>query len=112
MKTMGIVGQSQESSFQRLSRPKSAEERRRWLERAIADRESGKPESEPGIRRVEELDRLRERLSDVVKEEAIPGWFDSPNQAFWGMKPLKVIERGDIDRLRTLIYRLESGVAS
>jgi DNA-binding transcriptional regulator YiaG len=83
-----------------------------FSERAIADWESGKPVSEPGIRRIRELDRLRERLSEVVKEEDIPGWLDSPNEAFEGLKPLEVIERGEADRLWTMIYHLESGVAS
>jgi transcriptional regulator with XRE-family HTH domain len=83
-----------------------------FSERAIADWESGKPVSEPGLRRVKELDRLRERLSEVVKEEAIPDWLDSPNEAFGGLKPLEVIERGEVDRLWIMIYHLESGVAS
>ncbi len=83
-----------------------------FSERAIADWESGKPVSEPGLRRVKELDRLRERLSEVVMEDAIPGWLDSPNEAFGGLKPLEVIERGEVDRVWTMIYHLESGVAS
>jgi transcriptional regulator with XRE-family HTH domain len=83
-----------------------------FSERAIADWESGKPVSEPGLRRVKELDRLRERLSEVVNEDAIPRWLDSPNDAFGGLKPLEVIERGEVDRLWTMIYHLESGVAS
>jgi transcriptional regulator with XRE-family HTH domain len=83
-----------------------------FSERAIADWEGGKPVSEPGLRRVKELDRLRERLSEVIKEEAIPGWLDSPNETFGGLKPLEVIERGEVDRLWTMIYHLESGVAS
>ncbi len=83
-----------------------------FSERAIADWESGKPVSESALRRVKELDRLRERLSEVVKEEAISGWLDSPNEAFGGLKPLEVIERGEVDRVWTMIYHLESGVAS
>src|SRR3954447_2746285 len=83
-----------------------------FSERAIADWESGKPVSEPGLRRIKELDRLRERLSEVVAEDAIPAWLDSPNQAFDGLKPLEVIERGEIDRLWNMIFYLESGVAS
>ena len=83
-----------------------------FSERAIADWESGKPLSEPGLRRVKELDRLRERLSEIVNEEAIPTWLDAPNEAFGGLKPLEVIERGEVDRLWTMIYHLESGVAS
>src|SRR3954454_11866383 len=83
-----------------------------FSERAIADWESGKPVSEPGLRRIKELDRFRERLSEVVAEDAIPAWLDSPNQAFDGLKPLEVIERGEIDRLWNMILYLESGVAS
>lgn len=83
-----------------------------FSERAIADWESGKPVSEPAMRRVKELDRLRERLAEVVEESAIPGWLDAPNEAFGGLKPLELIERGEIDRLWAMIHQLESGVAS
>jgi DNA-binding transcriptional regulator YiaG len=83
-----------------------------FSERAIADWEGGKPVSEPGLRRIKELDRFRERLSEVVAADAIPGWLDTPNEAFDGLKPLEVIERGEIDRLWNLIFYLESGVAS
>ena len=44
--------------------------------------------------------------------EAIPQWLDAPNDAFDGLKPLEVIERGEIDRLWNMIFYLESGVAS
>ncbi len=79
-------------------------------ERAIADWESGKPVSEPGLRRIKELDRFRDRLSEVVDEDVIPTWLDTPNDAFGGLKPLEVIERGEIDRLWNMIFYLESGV--
>src|SRR3954449_2929152 len=83
-----------------------------FSERAIADWESGKPVSEPGLRRIKELDRFRDRLSEVVAADAIPGWLDTPNEAFDGLKPLEVIERGEIDRLWNMIFYLESGLAS
>jgi hypothetical protein len=83
-----------------------------FSERAIADWEGGKPISEPGLRRIKELDRFRDRLSEVVEAGAIPGWLDTPNEAFDGLKPLEVIERGEIDRLWNMIFYLESGVAS
>ncbi len=83
-----------------------------FSERAIADWESGKPVSEPGLRRIKELDRFRSRLSEVVAADAIPCWLDTPNEAFDGLKPLEVIERGEIDRLWNMIFYLESGVAS
>jgi DNA-binding transcriptional regulator YiaG len=83
-----------------------------FSERAIADWEGGKPVSEPGLRRIRELDRFRDRLSEVVAAEMIPAWLDTPNEAFGGLKPLEVIERGEIDRLWNMIFYLESGVAS
>jgi hypothetical protein len=83
-----------------------------FSERAIADWEGGKPVSEPGLRRIKELDRFRERLCEVVSPDAIAGWLDTPNEAFDGLKPLEVIERGEIDRLWNMIFYLESGVAS
>jgi hypothetical protein len=83
-----------------------------FSERAIADWEKGKSISEPGLRRMREVERLQERLAEVVEPESIPQWLDSPNQAFEGLKPLEVIERGEIDRLWTMMFYLESGVAS
>jgi DNA-binding transcriptional regulator YiaG len=83
-----------------------------FSERAIADWEAGKPVSEPGLRRIKELARFRDRLGAVVAADAIPAWLDAPNEAFDGLKPLEVIERGEIDRLWGMIFYLESGVAS
>ena len=83
-----------------------------FSERAIANWEGGKPVSEPGLRRIKELDRFRDRLSEVVAADAIPSWLGSPNEAFDGLKPLEVIERGEIDRLWSMIFYLESGVVS
>ena len=83
-----------------------------FSERAIADWEGGKPVSEPGLRRIKELARFRDRLAEVVADDAIPVWLDAPNEAFGGLKPLEVIERGEIDRLWNMIFYLESGVAS
>ena len=79
-----------------------------FSERAIADWESGKPVSEPGLQPIKELDRFRDRLSEIVASDAIPAWLDTPNEAFDGLKPLEVIERGEIDRLWNMIFYLES----
>jgi hypothetical protein len=83
-----------------------------FSERAIAEREKGKAISEPGLRRIREIERLQERLAEVIQADSIPGWFETPNPAFDGLKPLEVIERGEIDRLWTMIFYLESGVAN
>ena len=83
-----------------------------FSERAIAGWESGHSLSEPGARRIREIERFQKKLSQVVRSEAIPVWLDTPNNAFGGLKPIEVIERGEIDRLWDMIFYLESGVAS
>lgn len=64
-----------------------------------------------GLRRIRETERFQERLAEVVPAEDIPQWLDTPNDAFDGLKPLAVIERGEIDRPWTMIFYLEAGVA-
>lgn len=83
-----------------------------FSERAIASWEAGDPVSEAAKRRLLETERFRQRLAEIVKPEAIPVWLDTPNDAFNGLKPVEVIERGEIDRLWNMIFYLESGVAS
>jgi transcriptional regulator with XRE-family HTH domain len=83
-----------------------------FSERAIADWEQGKVVSEPGLRRMREIERLQEHLAEVVRADFIPQWLETPNPAFDGLKPLEIIERGQIDRLWRMIFYLESGVAS
>ena len=83
-----------------------------FSERTIADWEGGKPVSEPGLRRIKKLDRFRDRLSEIVAADAIPAWLDTPNDAFDGLKPLEVLERGEIERLWNVIFYLEAGVAN
>jgi hypothetical protein len=68
--------------------------------------------NEPNLRRNREIERLRERLAEVMKADAIPTWLDTPNPAFEGLKELEVIERGGVDRLWEMLFYFESGVAS
>jgi hypothetical protein len=68
--------------------------------------------SEPGLRRIREMERFQERLAQVIDPGAIADWLEAPNAAFDGLKPLEVIERGEIDRLWAVIYYLESGISS
>ena len=85
-----------------------------FSERALADWESGRRITEPGLRRIKEIDRFQERLAEVVDAASIPEWLEKPNPAFGDPKALaNAIERGSaIDRLWTMIFYLESGVAS
>ena len=66
----------------------------------------------PADRRVAEVVRLLDSLTQVVKPGAIRGWLAAPNPAFDGLKPIEVVERGEIDRLWQMIFYMESGVAS
>ena len=50
--------------------------------------------------------------AEVVRKKAIAAWLDTPNDGFNGLKPVEVIERGEIDRLWDMIYFLGSGAAS
>jgi hypothetical protein len=44
-----------------------------------------------------------------MEAEAIGDWLETPNPAFERLKPLEVIERGEIDRVWQMIFLLESG---
>jgi transcriptional regulator with XRE-family HTH domain len=81
--------------------------------RGLANWEAGvqKPGEQARLR-LRELERLQQGLARVVGHEAIGEWMDDPNPAFDGLKPLEVIERGQVDRLWQMIFLVESGAAS
>ena len=68
--------------------------------------------NEANRRSVINAERFLGRLGQVVRKKAIAAWLDTPNDAFKGLKPVEVIERGEIDRLWDMIYFMGSGVAS
>jgi transcriptional regulator with XRE-family HTH domain len=80
-----------------------------FSERSITAWESGRPMTEPARRKLTEVRRFHDSLTGLVDPAAVPGWLQAPNSAFGGLKPLEVIERGEIDRLWRMIYRLEAG---
>ena len=70
-------------------------------------------EASPNVRRrITEIRRLVNALSEVVEDEVIGPWLEEPQEAFDGLKPLEVIERGQIDRIWQMIYLLRSGTLS
>jgi transcriptional regulator with XRE-family HTH domain len=83
-----------------------------YSERSIAAWEGGEAPSSKGLQRLTEVKRLRDALADVIKPGHIADWLKTPNDAFQGLKPLEVIERGESDRIWKMIYYLESGSAS
>lgn len=70
---------------------------------------SGKMPSPQVARRLAELRRLLHALAEIVKEDVIAKWLETPNKALDGLKPLEVIERGEVDRIWQIVYALRSG---
>ncbi len=81
-------------------------------QRAIARWEAGEQPGELAKRTLTELSRLHGALTDVIQKEFIPEWLEAPNEALAGLKPREVVERGEIDRIWSLIYFLKSGEPS
>ena len=79
-------------------------------ERTIAKVEAEGEQVEKLRRPYNEVYRLCQALSEVVDPDVLGGWFKTPNDAFEGLKPIEVIERGEIDRLWEMVYRLRSGM--
>lgn len=77
--------------------------------RSLASIEGGAAPTEAVTRRLTELRRIVEALSEVISEEAIGEWLTTPNDAFDGLKPLEIIERGEADRIWQMIFMLRSG---
>ena len=78
--------------------------------RTIANVESNKIKSEKLERNYVEIKRLYDSLKEVVDQVCLRDWFCEPNKAFNELKPIEVIERGEIDRLWDMFYRLRSGM--
>jgi transcriptional regulator with XRE-family HTH domain len=83
-----------------------------YSERAIAAWESGRELSEASRQRMLETRRLEKALARVLKPSSIAAWLEEPNRAFRGLKPLEIIERGEVDRIWRMVFELESGVGA
>jgi hypothetical protein len=79
--------------------------------RHLASIESGQEPTENVQRRLTELRRVVQALSEVIQKDAIGPWLTQPNDAFDGLKPVEVIERGEVDRIWQMIYYLRSGIS-
>lgn len=78
-------------------------------ERAVADWENDRSISPVLQKSLRESDRLCQALTKVMKANAVGDWLDTPNDAFSGLKPLDLIERGEVDRLWRMIFEVQSG---
>ena len=81
-----------------------------YSERAIAAWEGGQALSEASKQRMTEMQRLQQGLSRVMKPDYIGEWLQTPNDAFGELKPIEVVERGEIDRIWRMVHELESGM--
>lgn len=79
-------------------------------ERTIAKVEAGSETPDKLKRPYNEVYRLWEALGELVEPSAIGPWFQKPNDAFDGLKPIEIIERGEIDRLWDMVFELQSGM--
>ena len=78
-------------------------------ERTIAKVEAKEEPAGKLSRNYNEIARLFAALSEVVDSAVLGPWFVTPNDALGGLKPIEIIERGEIDRLWELAWRLQSG---
>ncbi len=79
-------------------------------ERLLADLETDKrTPSDPVKREFNELNRLVAALKGIMEKDFLAGWLTTPNEAFGELKPIEVIERGEVDRIWRMIYYIESG---
>ena len=58
---------------------------------------------------LKEIVRLFDALADLMETNYVGEWIKTPNEAFDNSTPLQVIERGEVDRIWRMIYRLETG---
>lgn len=79
--------------------------------RNLAYLESGKPPTRPLARHLRSLHRLIDALAEVLPNEPVGRWLEQPNKRFGGLKPVEVLERGEVDRIWEMIFKLRSDVA-
>ena len=78
-------------------------------ERALANWETGRPIQDIYKNRLSELRKLYDELAEVTEPEGIGAWFTAPNEEFAGMKPIELIERGEMFRIWRMVFFLKSG---
>ncbi len=81
-----------------------------YSERAVAKWEAGTKLSGASLQKMTEMRRLQQALITVIRAEFVPQWLQSPSEAFGGLKPIEVVERGEIDRIWQMIFELGSGM--
>lgn len=73
--------------------------------RNLAYLESGKPATASLRRQLIALSRLIDALATVVEQDTIGQWLQQANKQFDRLKPVEVLERGEVDRIWQMIFR-------
>jgi hypothetical protein len=69
----------------------------------------GDPKTAELPRSIAEIRRLLNALAEIMRREHVSTWLDEPTEGFSGLKPIEVIERGELDRIWAMIFRVGSG---
>lgn len=77
-------------------------------ERALANWESGESVSPSSRRRLVEMERLQKGLSRAFggNPRNVASWLKEPRPTLNGLKPLEVLERGQVDQIWQILYRV------
>ena len=59
--------------------------------------------------RLNELRKLCDELAEVTEPDGIGAWLTAPNKEFGGLKPIELIERGEMFRIWRMVFFLKSG---
>lgn len=82
-----------------------------YSQRAVDKWAAGDKPGPAAKKHLKEIVRLFDALADLMETDYVGEWIKTPNEAFEGSTPLQVIERGEVDRIWRMIYRLETGEA-
>jgi len=80
-----------------------------YSQRAVDKWAAGDKPGPAAKKHLKEICRLFDALADLMETDYVGEWIKTPNEAFDGSTPLQVIERGEVDRIWRMIYRLETG---
>jgi len=64
------------------------------------------------IPKVTNENELKERLSQIVNEQFIEEWLDTPNPAFDNKTPRQMVLEQNSDQIEMMLYRIGSGEPS
>lgn len=80
-----------------------------YSQRSVDKWAAGDDPGRAAKRHLKEIVRLFDSLADLMETNYVGEWIKTPNEAFDNSTPLQVIERGEIDRIWRMVYRLETG---